>query len=165
MKKIKRDIPLNTFEIIFQVLSIMIVLYITFLFIFKYASLPETIPAHYNAKGEVDGWGDKSSVLLLYGICLVMYIGLTVLERYPQLYNYPVQITKDNIKIQYRLARTLITTLKLATTIIFMLIIASAIRDQTENASILMGNYFIFFALGITFIPIFGYFVLSYKNK
>ena len=81
MKKIKRDIPLNTFEIIFQVLSIMIVLYITFLFIFKYASLPETIPAHYNAKGEVDGWGDKSSVLLLYGICLVMYIGLTVLER------------------------------------------------------------------------------------
>ena len=98
-------------------------------------------------------------------LCLVLYIGLTVLERYPQLYNYPVQITRDNIKIQYRLARTLITTLKLATTIIFMLIIASAIRDQTENASILMGNYFIFFALGITFIPIFGYFVLSYKNK
>lgn len=94
-----------------------------------------------------------------------MYIGLTVLERYTQLYNFPVQITKDNIKIQYRLARTLITTQKLATTIIFMLIIASAIRDQTENAIILMGNYFIFFVLGITFIPIIGYFVLSYKNK
>ena len=143
----------------------MIILYLTFLNIFKYGALPDTISTHYNIMGKVDGWGDKSSILLLYAVCLVMYIGLTILERYPQLYNYPVQITEENIIKQYVLARSLITTLKFSMVIIFAMIIASSLKDQIENVRFIMGNYFIAFVLGITFVPIIVYFVLSYKNK
>ena len=165
MEKTKLEIPTLRFEIILQVLSGLIILYISFLIVIRYGDLPDTIPTHYNALGEVDEWGRKSTILLLYGVSLVMYIGLTVLERYPQLYNYPVQITEKNIRIQYLLARILITSLKLGVTCIFMLIIGSSFRDQTENASLLLGNYFVVFVLGITFLPIIIYFVLSFKNK
>ena len=159
------NLPLSKFEIILQVLSGMIILSITIPLILKYSDLPETIPINYNTMGEVNDWGRKSTVLLLYGVSLVLYFGLTILERYPHLYNYPVSINNENKNRQYQLARSLITTLKLSTSIIFMLIIASPFRDQTENSTILMGSYFIVFVLGITFIPIIVYFVLSFKNK
>lgn len=165
MIKTKKDIPITTFEKILQVLCGMVILYISLLIALRYVELPDTIPTHYNAMGEVDRWGSKSTILILYAVSLLMYTGLTVLERFPQMYNYPVQVTEKNIKMQYLLARSLITILKLGTTIIFMLIIVSGFRDQTENTSIILGNYFILFVLGITFVPIIVYFVLSYKHR
>ena len=165
MVKAKIEIPRLTLEIILQALSGLVILYVSFLIVIRYGDLPDTIPTHYNAFGEVVGWGNKSTILLLYGVNLVMYIGLTILERYPQLYNYPVQITENNIRIQYLLARILITSLKLGMTCIFTLIIASAFRDQTENTTILLGNYFLIFVMGINFLPIIIYFILSFKNK
>lgn len=32
---------------------------------YLYPSLPNTIPIHFNIKGEVDGWGDRESIFLL----------------------------------------------------------------------------------------------------
>ncbi len=40
-----------------------------------YPSLPETVPIHWNAAGEVDGWAGKPAVLLLG----LLPFGLTVL--------------------------------------------------------------------------------------
>ena len=165
MKKIKLEIPLSRFEIIVQVLALLVILYVTFFMILKYGDLPSTVPTHFNAAGEVDDWGNKSSLLILYVVILVMYIGLTVLERFPQIYNYPVPLTEDNIKKQYHLARSLITMLKLGVVCIFLMIIASANHITTNEPKILMGNYFLFFVLGITFIPIIIYFILAIRNK
>jgi len=32
---------------------------------YLYPSLPQTIPTHFNASGEADAWGDKSTIYLL----------------------------------------------------------------------------------------------------
>ena len=165
MKKAKQDIPISRNEIVVQVLAFIGILYVTFLMIFKFGSLPESIPINYNAMGEPTDWGGKSSLILIYCIDLIMYIGLTVLERFPQVYNYPVSITEENIRKQYFLARLLITTLKLSMVVIFLMIIASDFQTNTEESHLLMGEYFIFFALAITFIPIIIYFILSIRNK
>ena len=165
MKKIKLVIPLSRFEVIVQVLAMLGILYVTFLMIFRYGDLPESIPIHYNILGEADDWGNKSSLLIVYVVILVMYIGLTLLERFPQLYNYPITLTEENIKKQYHLARSLLTILKLAVVTIFLVHVVSSFQIKPDDPQLLMGSYFLVFVMGIIFIPIIIYFILSIKNK
>ena len=61
-----------------------------------YSGLPDTIATHFNAAGRVDGWGVKGTLLLLPVTSSLMYGVLTVLSRYPQVYNYVVPITAQN---------------------------------------------------------------------
>jgi uncharacterized membrane protein len=39
-----------------------------------YQDLPDIIPSHFNIKGEVDGYGDKSTII----IPLMIHIGITL---------------------------------------------------------------------------------------
>ena len=48
-------------------------------------SFPERIPAHYNAAGEIDRWGTKGEMVFLPVMMWILYIGLTVLQHFPQI--------------------------------------------------------------------------------
>jgi len=74
--------------------------------------LPDTVPTHFNLKGEIDGYGSKYTLLYPVVVSLVLYIGLTILNRYPNAFNYAVEITGENAQIQYRLATRLVRWLK-----------------------------------------------------
>jgi hypothetical protein len=84
------------------------------------------------------------------------------MERYPQFYNYPVQLTEKNIKKHNALGRSLIVILKFSRALIVVLRIASGFNIQKGNTETITGNYFIFLVFGISFIPIVAYFVLSF---
>lgn len=75
-------------------------------------ALPETIPTHFNLSGTPHGWGDRSTLLVLPGLSIVAFLGLSLLVRVPHLYNYPVQITEENRERQYALARLLVRALR-----------------------------------------------------
>lgn len=62
------------------------------LFIF-WRDLPEQIPAHYDAFGRVDGWGGRGELLLCPIAAAVLYAGITLLERFPQIWNTGVAVT------------------------------------------------------------------------
>ncbi|MCJ7841041.1 DUF1648 domain-containing protein [Lederbergia sp. NSJ-179] len=70
------------------------------------------MPAHYNAAGVVDRWGSKGKMLIPPIIGIMMWIGMTILERYPHIYNYMVPITKENAPAQFVNARLMINVLK-----------------------------------------------------
>lgn len=53
----------------------------------------EEVPLHWNARGEIDSWGDTWTIVLLPVIALALYGLLTLLQRRPQWYNYPCKIT------------------------------------------------------------------------
>ncbi|MBD3401750.1 DUF1648 domain-containing protein [candidate division GN15 bacterium] len=89
----------------------------------SWGHLPERIPRHYNFAGEVDAYGGKELLLVLIAIHLSMWLGLTILSRYPHIYNYPLQITEQNAARQYRLARQLLIFVKTVVTWLFMGII------------------------------------------
>lgn len=161
----KFSIPIQRIEIIIHVLTFMVIFYISFLMVMKYGNTPENISTNYNHNGEPDGLGHKSSLIVIYIVGLILYLGLSILSRYPHLYNYPVKITSDNIRLQYLLGRSLINMLNLGLVIIFLFIIESGLNYSPNNQNLLMGGYFVYFALGVTFIPIVIYFVLSLKNK
>jgi uncharacterized membrane protein len=94
------------------------VVIITYLFL-MWARLPAIFPTHFNGRGEVNGWGGKASLLLVPIISLVIYIGLTVLAKYPHSFNYPREITDKDAYPQYSNARLMISWMKLELTILF----------------------------------------------
>lgn len=90
---------------------------LVYLFI-NWTALPGEVPAHYNALGEVDRWGSIGEMLLLPIIGIIMWIGMTVLEKYPHVYNYR-NLTKENAKVQYLNGRLMLNVLKNLLVIIF----------------------------------------------
>ena len=74
--------------------------------------LPESIPTHFGAAGQPDAWGAKWNLLLMPVVALAMYALLTILSRFPHIYNYPVRITEENAERQYRIARSLMYWMK-----------------------------------------------------
>ncbi|HIZ82605.1 MAG TPA: DUF1648 domain-containing protein [Candidatus Mediterraneibacter pullistercoris] len=81
--------------------------------------IPGQIPTHYNAAGEIDGWGGKSMIWFTVIIVWVLYLGISFVERYPDLWNTGVKITRKNSEKVYRLLKYLIRTSKLIMTAVF----------------------------------------------
>jgi uncharacterized membrane protein len=81
--------------------------------------IPERIPIHINGQGKEDGWGNKYSLILLPVMTLILYIGLTVLSKYPHTFNYPYKITDENANRQYVNARLFMHCLKMLIVVMF----------------------------------------------
>ena len=78
----------------------------------SYTSLPDTIPTHYNGALEPDGYGARSSILVLCSIGSLLFIGMSILNRYPYKFNYPVKITEENANRQYNNLTKMVRWLK-----------------------------------------------------
>jgi uncharacterized membrane protein len=130
----------------------------------NYQSLPNTIPIHYNGAGFADGFGDKWIILTLPFISSVIFIGLTVLNKYPHIFNYPTEITKGNALRQYTNATRLIRYLKGIIVVIFGLIAYQTI-SQANGLSEGLGLWFLPFTLCLIFIPIIYFFVRSSQSS
>ena len=132
--------------------------------IINYQSLPDIIPTHYNGAGVADGFGNKWMILTLPLVATVLFIGLTILNKFPHIFNYPTEITADNALRQYTNATRLIRYLKVIIVVIFGLIAFQTIRHangQTEG----LGIWFLPMTMGLIFIPLIYFFIKSTKTK
>lgn len=80
---------------------------------FYWPMVHKTIPTHFDIAGKVDGWGPKATLLPTPFICAGIYVLLTVISRFPHIFNYPVPITEENAERQYRIALTVMRWLKM----------------------------------------------------
>lgn len=87
--------------------------------------MPDTVPAHFNASGQADDYGNKVTIFILPIIATLLFIGLTALNRYPQIYNYPGKITEANVMYEYSKATRMVRFLKVLITIVFTTITLS----------------------------------------
>ena len=139
------------------------VIAVTFIYAFyKYPELTSTIPTHFNASGEVDGYGGKDSVWVLPSIGLVMFIGMWVLTKFPHIYNYPVKVTEDNAEKMYRNGVSLIRSLNLIVVVLFGYISYQSIETASGEAAGL-GAWFLPVFLVFTLLPI-PYFLIKMKR-
>ncbi|HOG67324.1 MAG TPA: DUF1648 domain-containing protein [Bacteroidales bacterium] len=97
------------------------------------ASLPDTIPIHFNLKGTPDGYGKKLNLLITPLVSTVIYIGMTIINRYPHLFNYPVKINEKNAVEQYLLATRIIRLIKLVIMLLFFIIEFFIIKSVLYN--------------------------------
>lgn len=150
-KRPKISLPMTSINIIAEILSILIMIGTVIIAITSWAKLPQTIPTHFNATGQIDGYGSRTSIFILLPITILMYTGLTILEKFPHVYNYVVEINAVNAKKQYLLARSFIKFLKLEIIMLFSYI-EYAIISSALNNKLTLGAWF----LPITLLAIFG---------
>ena len=142
------DKYLETLVLLFFVLLIAIPFYF-------YSSLPETIPIHFNAHGEADGYSSKALIWLLPIIGILTHFLFKWLNKRPHILNYPVKITEENAKKQYSLALRIMRIIDLLTLMLFSNIVyqiyAISINEVNQNTPWYPILYIllIFFALGV----------------
>ena len=130
-----------------------------------FSDLPDTIPTHFNAAGEADGFGSKASIIGLPFIATLLFIGLTVLNRYPHIFNYPTAITQDNASRLYTLATRMLRYLKLVLVVVFGGIELMTIQHATGKGAGL-GVWFLPLTLVLIFLPLIYFVVKSVQaNK
>jgi len=164
MTKPKINPPLRTVDIIIEALSAICLIYMIVQLIIEYPTLGQSVPTHFGTGGSPDAWGDKSSLLIIPIVAIVLYTGLTVLNKYPHIFNYPIAITEDNASRQYQYAKSLLGTLKFSTTGLFLYIQLQTISVAKQIQSGL-GTYFLVIIIIGSCIPIIIYFVIASKNK
>lgn len=120
MKKRPRiQIKLTTADYILEIIGTLGIACLVFLPFYFYNNLPNEIPNHFNAYGQVDSYGKRSAIWLLPTIGLVFYFGMTLLNKYPHIFNYPAKVTEDNAERLYALGTRTIRLLKVVIALLF----------------------------------------------
>jgi uncharacterized membrane protein len=114
-----------------------------------YGRLPDTIPVHFNASGDPDRYGQKTTLLVIPAIGLFIFVGLRYLSRFPEHFNYPVPITSENAAFQYRAGLRLLRSVNLACMALFTYLTFGTIQTATGNWNGLGAGIFWFIILGI----------------
>lgn len=118
----KLDIPLTPLDRVIEVISLLIMVALWCFTLFSYFKLPEIIPIHFDVSGNINKWGNKNTLIFLPVTATVIFIGLTILNKHPDIFNYPGKVTTANAAQQYTLATRMLRALKLSIAVIFSLI-------------------------------------------
>lgn len=145
-------IELTVVDKIIEVISSVLLIAIWILTITNYQNLPETIPIHFDNNGVADGFGNKSMIFHLPIVATVIFIGLTILNKFPHSFNYLQQITIENAFKQYRNATRMMRVLKLIIMSVFGLISYQVIKHAVGEIDGL-GIWFLPFVLISIFVP------------
>lgn len=112
--------------------------------ILQFPGLPDRVPGHYDATGNVDRLGSKMELWLLPVIAAALWIGMAILERYPHTFNY-MNLREDNIEAQYRNGMLMLNVLKNESVLLFSYLSYQGVRIALGEAD----------GLGVYFMPIF----------
>jgi uncharacterized membrane protein len=153
----------STADKLIEIAGWFLLLMIWLITIFAYKNLPGTIPTHFNIAGEADNYGASSTIFFMPVLGTVLFIGMTILNRFPHVFNYPVKITPDNALRQYTMATRLIRVLKFSILVLFILIISITASAALNNHPKLL-IWFLPLTLAIVFIPLIFYIIKSFKE-
>jgi len=112
----------TSFDITLECVGLFLILAIWIIPVLLYKNLPDTIPTHFGINGEADDWGSKTTIFILPVLCLLLYIGLSILNKFPHIFNYPVKVTEENAMRLYFKATLILRFAKLAIILLFLVI-------------------------------------------
>ncbi len=147
MKRLKIQIEKEPIDKFLEYVALTSLLTMAIYSAINYGRLPERIPIHFDGSGYPNSFGHKWMVWLLPGIGLILYAGMTVLNRYPHTFNYLVEITPQNAHYHYRIATRMITAFKAINLVFFAYInyaiIQIALGEMTKLGDWIFINYLI----------------------
>jgi len=135
-----------------------------YLAIQAWSNLPTTIPIHFDAAGNADGFGPKGMIWLLPAIGVVMVPAMLFLRRFPWLSNVPFEITEENAAYQYGLIIRLLSLLACFVSLLFLLLVYDTISIAFGGSSLLGWLFMPIFLTGIMG-PIIWYFIAALRGQ
>ena len=158
----KIKIELETIDVIIEFLSVTCLIIMWLYLLMNYWSLPDTIPTHFNAKGEADGFSSKHNLWLLPLLNTGIYVLLFVLCSRPHLHNYMVSITVQNAERQYKFSSRFLRIVNFCCVLLLSYIVFLMIRGaQDSNSNIGI----VFWGLVITISVVLPIIALVYQQK
>lgn len=156
--------PRSTLEMGLEALSLAALILTAVVAVTYWPRLPESIPMHFDLSGKPDGWGSRSTLVVLAVLPFVIWTLLTVLARFPHRFNYPWTITPENAARQYALSRTLLTALKIWTLVLLAHLLWRNCLVAIGEARGL-GVAFLPLSLLALFLILLAYFVRAYRAR
>ena len=139
---------------ILDVIGILIIAALIIMTFIYWGKAPDIVPTHFDFNGEVDGYGSKNTLFISLPITVIMYIGLAILAKYPEIYNYAIEITPRNKERQYSMATTFIRVMNIEIVSIFFYIqmnIGASMNNSGKELSIAflpISMLILFFSIG-----------------
>ncbi|KAA3640306.1 MAG: DUF1648 domain-containing protein [Bacteroidetes bacterium] len=159
------QIPLLEQERMIEWFALFLLIAMWLFVLMKFGALPETIPHHFNAKGEPDSWGGKAIIFLAPGIALGTYLLFYFISKMsPDSYNYPVKITEENKEFQYAISRIMLKVMNLWT-MILMAYITWAIIAEAGGLQGSFNSWILWTLILGIFVITAGFLVLARKYK
>ena len=156
LEKEPRDRQLDRLALLLVILAVIVPL-------LTYERLPETIPIHFNARGEPDGFGPKMIIWFLPALGGALYLGMTGLNHYPETFNYTVPITGENAEEQYRNATRMLRWVNAMIQAVFAFLVIAIVMVALGYWQGL-GRWFLPVFL-VAFLGVIGYFIYSSQQK
>lgn len=133
-----------------------------FMVIYHFSLLPNIIPTHFNASGEADDFGSKNTIFILPVVATILYLFLTILNRYPHKFNYSAEITSDNVHAHYSLSTKMMRWIKVLIVLIFSILIFTTIQTGNEQEA-QIGWWFLPFLIITNLLILMIYFIKASK--
>jgi uncharacterized membrane protein len=162
-RPIIHDLERATIDVVLEILAGLGVFALIAIPAFYYSRLPDSIPTHFNFSGSPDAWGGKASLLVTPLIGALLYTAMTVISRYPHVFNYPWAITESNARRQYVLSRRMMSGVKLVMVFSFFYITWSGIRTATGR-QMGLSPFFSIVELPVL-VAIVGYYVFRARRE
>ena len=152
--------PATRYQRIAGILAPVMLLGVLAYILIVWHTLPERIPTHYNAVGQIDGYGGRGTLLFMPIFGLVMDLTIALTGRFPKSWNTGVRITVLNRVRVYRLLRDLMADLRLTMALFFG---AYAVYHATlpEHFSGLV----VLIAMLLILLPLLRYFIRLSRAK
>jgi hypothetical protein len=154
MERPRIKIRLTALDYMLEITALLSVLAIIVLYIIYRIKAPEIVPIHYNIRGEVDGYGSADTLIMLPILSILTYVGMTILNKYPHIFNFPTVVTEQNALRLYKIATRTVRWLKLLVCLLYADSVWSEIKIITNQTSKLGGITWILIAC-IAIYPIF----------
>ena len=133
MDKPKLKLTKTTTDLLLEGVSILAILLTFSLVTFYYNQLPDKIAHHFDASGKPDGFGSKTTLIILPIISLILTIFMLLLCKIPHLFNYPFTINNQNAEIQYRMSTKMMRSITMIMAVLFLDITYQTIRVALEK--------------------------------
>ena len=143
----KLHIPRTKSEWIADIIGYVALAVMGFLLVLNWGKLPDEIPAHFGASGEVDRWGSKMELLILPVITILMHIFLSVIEKRPHTHNYPSRLNESNAEAFYTNSRQTVNYMKNIINVLFAYIVYTTVNISLGSAVKLDWPFFAIIAI------------------
>ncbi len=110
------------FQIALETIGLLLLVGMIFFIYTQWNQIPQQVPMHYNSVGEIDRWGSKYEILFLPAISILLYVFITAVSFFPQIWNVPVQITDENKEVVYLSTKDLLISVKVEMLTLFFYI-------------------------------------------
>lgn len=131
---------------------------------FHYSNLPDSIPVHFDASGMPTRFGHKASLFALPSIATVQYVALSVLNKYPHVFNYPISLNAENAERQYRNATQMMRWVNLMLLLLFSGLVWRIVNVVRVGSSTL-DRWFLPVSIVLLFLPIVYFLVRSSRIR